>query len=116
MISDFSVECLDFYKFLCSYEDADKEVFLQQCIKERLGDLLESNSQKLDSTLDQLEQYIDNIITDKPSYERCSNYKERTKSLTAYNINFISRILKKYTKIYIASSQMLNRLCQNGGD
>ena len=110
MINEFSLDCLELYRFICETENTNRNDYFSYCINKRLNDLIEDNSKQFDYLISQLEAYVDNIITEKQPYERCSNYKERNKNITKYNINFINKIIRKYNKMCISSTKMLCHL------
>ena len=110
MINEFSKNCLELYSFLCTYEHIDKEQFFQMCVEERLNNLVELNSKQLDDTLNRLERYIDELITTTIPYVRCNNYKQKQKNNIKQNINYISKLFKKYNKSCISSTHILHKL------
>lgn len=114
MSESFTKECLDLYKELHYFKDTDRENFFDICVKERLNELLESNSNQIDYTIHQLSAYIDKLILETPAYERCSNYKWKNKYNMKNNMAIISRILKKYNKTCITASKLLSNLIREG--
>jgi hypothetical protein len=64
--------------------------------------------------LGQLDKFIDGLLFDKQPYERCSNYKEKSKTKIKHNIAFVGRIFKKYSKSCISSTKLLHKLIEEG--
>jgi hypothetical protein len=114
MTNNLVDECKDLYTFIYATQDVNRDMFFNNCVKQRLNELIKDNSNQLDYQLNQLEKYIDSIILELPKYERCSNYKIRNKNLTKYNISIINRIIKVYSKSCLSSSIILKHYCQGG--
>jgi hypothetical protein len=114
----FSSTCLYLYGSFCNCENVDRNTFFNYCVDSRLNKLISDNSNQLDYVLDSVEKFIDSIITDKPLYERCSNYKEKNKNIVKYNISWIGKLIKKYNKSCISSSKLLHKLMMDlrGGE
>lgn len=110
MTDTFSNCCLELYSRITTYDNLSSNDFLSLCVENRLNDLVVANSKSLDNTLTQLEHYIDDLITDNVPYVRCNNYKQKQKNGVKYNINYVSKLFKRYNKSCISSMRMLNRL------
>lgn len=113
MTNTFSDTCLSFYGAICNSENVDRDIFFNYCVEERLNNLFIDNSEQLDYILNIFEKYIDGIITEKPAYERCSNYKERQRSNIKHNINLMKKLYKQYNKSCISSAKVLAKLVQD---
>lgn len=110
MTNSFSDNCLYLYNAICVSQDVDRKRFFNYCVDTRLNELFNDNSNQLDYLLNNLEKYIDSIITEKPIYERCSNYKERERNKVKHNLNWMKRLYKQYNKSCISSVKLLNKL------
>lgn len=104
----FSNECLSLYKDL--NVDESKETLFHQCVQDRLNELLEANSTKLDGLLRQLEQFTLTAVVEDPPFIRCENYTRMIKTKNKNNIKYIKKLFKTYNKACIMSTTVLHRL------
>ena len=104
----FSNECLSLYKDLTRNESRD--VLFHNCVQERLNELLDANSAKLDDLLKQLEEFTLTAIVEDPPYIRCENYNRMVKSKNKSNTAYLKRLFKTYNKACVMSSTVLHRI------
>lgn len=104
----FSNECLSLYKDLNM--NITKENLFHQCVQDRLNELLDANSNKLDDLLKQLEEFTLTAVIEDPPYIRCENYNRMVKSKNKSNIKYLKKLFKTYNKSCIMSTTILHRI------
>jgi hypothetical protein len=104
----FSNECLSLYKDLSINESRD--TLFHNCVQDRLNELLEANSVKLDELLKQLEQFTLTAVVEDPPFIRCENYTRMVKTKNKNNVKYIKKLFKTYNKACIMSTTVLHRL------
>jgi hypothetical protein len=105
---NFTNECLSLYKEFCKVED--KNVLFNNCVKQRLDELLIDNSNTIDNILNQLSQFTDSILNIDEPYNRCENYKRMVKEKNKSNLLYIKKLFKIYNKSCRMSTLTLTRL------
>lgn len=104
----FNNECLNLYKEL-NITTSRENLFLQ-CVQDRLNELLDANSVKLDELLKQLEQFTLTAVVEDPPFVRCENYNRMMKTKNKNNVKYLKRLFKTYNKACIMSTTVLYRL------
>lgn len=108
---NFTNECLNMYKEFCNIEN--RNVLFNNCVKERLNNLLIENSKKLDNTINNLERFTDDTIFVETPFNRCENYCRMVKEKNKYNINYMKKLFTTYNKSCRMSNTLLKRLIKS---